>query len=338
MNYALTWEIWLILKMQDMADCLIPVMKFFTCLGNPEAYLIFIALVYWSVDRKLGLRLAIFLPFVVSLNSILKQAVHAPRPYWVDPNIDAIKVANGFGMPSGHAQASTIYLYAANCLKRGWIWLVTIAVVFMVGWSRVYLGVHFATQVLAGWMIGIVVLILFARYEKNVLRWFLDLAFGKQLLWLVGISILILILGGFFVYLLKDWEMPLEWIQNSSDDLACKKETICSSVGIGNVAGSAGVFLGVSLGALLLHKRGGFDTRGTVREHVFRNLIGIPMALVLFVIIMLLKPDDSREFLYAIWRFCGFFAISFLIIFLLPRAFRRLRLLSSENQPLQDMQ
>jgi len=120
-----------IVLMQSMGAWLAPIMKFFTWLGYPQAYMIFIAVIYWSFDRKLGLRLAIFLPVVASLNSILKQAFHAPRPYWVDPQIKAILVSNGFGMPSGHAQASTVWLYAAACLKRRWFWFLAIAVALL---------------------------------------------------------------------------------------------------------------------------------------------------------------------------------------------------------------
>ncbi len=113
-------DFWLTQSLQSIGMWFTPIMKFFTWLGYPQAYMIIIAIIYWSFDRKLGLRLAIFLPFVASLNSILKQAIHAPRPYWLDPDIRAIQVSNGFGMPSGHAQASTVWFYAITitCCNR----------------------------------------------------------------------------------------------------------------------------------------------------------------------------------------------------------------------------
>jgi membrane-associated phospholipid phosphatase len=332
MDYLLPGDIEITYTMQGLGEWLTPFMKFFTYLGNPEAYILVIAVIYWSFDRKLGLRLAIFLPVVVSLNSILKQAFHAPRPFWVDPDIQAIKVANGFGLPSGHAQASTLWLYAASwlkrlypdsCEKRWSIWIVAIVLVFMVGLSRVYLGVHFASQVLFGWLIGIIVLILFPYLERKVLDWFLGKRFIYQLAWISGITLFILVLGGVFVYLLKDWEIPPEWIRNAADDLACTGKSIQSSKGMGAVAGSAAVFLGVALGALLSHRRGGFDARGNARKRWLRGLFGGFSLAVLFSLLLCIAPDESRNLLYPIWRFSGFFILSFSVIFLLPLLFRR---------------
>ncbi len=83
------WDIWFIQYLQNSWDWLESVMIFFTTLGKPQAYMAMVAMVYWSLDRKLGLRLAIFLLLVGSLNSILKLAFHAPRPYWISTDIKA---------------------------------------------------------------------------------------------------------------------------------------------------------------------------------------------------------------------------------------------------------
>lgn len=328
MSHALPGDFWFTLFLQGMGDWLSPIMKFFTWLGYPQAYMIIIAIIYWSVDRKLGLRLAIFLPVTASLNSILKQAIHAPRPYWLDPNIKAIQVSNGFGMPSGHAQASTVWLYAASCLKRGWFWAIALAVVLMIGLSRIYLGVHFSSQVLLGWAIGILVLLSFFRYEPKVLLWFLGKKFATQLIVISGIAILILILGGVFVFILQGWEMPAEWIRNAADDMAGSNESILSSIGMASVAGNAGGFFGVALGALLSHRYGGFDAGGTMWKRLLRSVVGLMFFLALYGIVILTSPDQTREVLYSIWRFTGFFAISFSTIFLIPCLFIRLNLLS----------
>ena len=82
--------------------------------------MVIVAIIYWSFDRNLGLRMAIFLPVSASFNSVLKQAIHAPRPFWVDQGIVALHPENGFGMPSGHAQAATVWLLAGAYLKKGW--------------------------------------------------------------------------------------------------------------------------------------------------------------------------------------------------------------------------
>jgi len=321
-------DFWLTLSMQSIGDWFTPLMNFFTWLGYPQAYMIIIAVIYWSLNRRLGLRLAIFLPVTASLNSILKQAFHAPRPYWVDPDIRAIRVSNGFGMPSGHAQGSTVWLYAAKILRNKWIWFAAILVAFLVGLSRVYLGVHFSSQVLAGWLIGIVVLILFIRLEKKILTWFLNRKFFAQLLWIGGITALILILGGIFVYLLNDWEMPADWISNAADDLAGRNESILSSVGMDSVAGNAGGFLGVALGALLWHRKGGFDTGGPAWKRILRVLAGLLVFTALYALVTWVEPDETRDGIYSTWSFLGFFVLSFTAIYLMPVIFYRIKLLA----------
>lgn len=326
MSYVLTADYWLTLSMQSIGDWLAPVMKFFTWLGYPQAYMIITAVIYWSFDKKLGIRMAIFLPVVSSVNSILKQALHAPRPYWLDPNIKAINVSNGFGMPSGHAQASTVWLYAGSFLKRRWFWAMAVTIVLMVGLSRVYLGVHFSSQVLAGWLIGISIAILFFRVELQVITWFLGRQFNHQLILISGISIFFLLLGGIFVLILRNWEVPAEWIRNSADDLDGKGETILSSIGLGAVAGNTGGFMGVALGALFMHRNGGFDAQGTGWKRLLRSVAGLVIFFALYGIFMFTSPDQAKVVLYSIWRFSGFFVISFSAIFLLPLLFKRINM------------
>ncbi len=326
MSYVLQADYWLIFFLQGNGEWLTPVMKLFTWLGYPQAYMVAIAIIYWSGNRKLGLRMAIFLPVVSSLNSILKQAIHAPRPYWLTPDIRAIHVSNGFGMPSGHAQASIVWLYAAALLKKGWFWIFAVVLVMGVGLSRVYLGMHFSSQVLAGWLLGIFIAFLFMRFESRVLCWFLSLTFRKQLLLISGISLLLMVLGGIMVFVLKHWEMPGDWILNSADDMAGKDESILSSVGMSAVAGNVGGFLGVSLGALLLHRKESFDSRGSGWTRLVRSLTGLFILIVLYKVFMIAAPGQTEAFLYSLWRFLGFFTLSFFVIFLVPLLFLRFRL------------
>ena len=321
-------DIWLILSLQSIGEWLTPIMKFFTWLGYPQSYMILIAIIYWSVDRKLGLRLAIFLPLVASLNSILKQAFHAPRPYWLDPGIKAIKVSNGFGMPSGHAQASIVWIYAGVLLKTRWTWIIAVLVVFMIGLSRIYLGVHFPSQVLMGWLIGILMLVVFIRAEAKVLDWFLNLRFSSQLLLIGGVSALILLLGWVIVIIFRKWEIPASWIENSSVYFSGSNETVRFSVGMGAIAGNAGAFLGTALGAILSHRQGGFDSGGSLWKRFLRSLAGLIICASLYGILVITTPDQTKDLLYSAWRFTGFFVISFSAIFLVPQLLIRIQLLS----------
>ncbi len=332
MGYFLPGDAWLIESLQNLGDWLAPVMKFFTWLGDHQAYILLIAVIYWSVDRKLGLRLALFLPFTASINSILKQAIHAPRPFWVDQGIKALKFSNGFGMPSGHAQTSTAWIYVAFLIKKKWFWVPALAVVVMIGLSRVYLGVHFPSQVLTGWMIGILVTILFIRFEPGVLRGFMRLKYRNQLGMIFLISMILLSLGIVFVILLKEWEFPAEWIRNASDDLAGQNETILSSIGLQRVAGNVGGFLGAGMGAVFLHRSGGFDIRGRWWKRVLRCLTGLAIIFLLYEAFQSIAPEDSGDLLNSLWQFSGIFSISLSVVFLIPYLLVRINLMSKANE------
>ena len=290
--------------------------------------MIIVAVIYWSFDRKLGLRLAIFLPLVASLNSILKQAFHAPRPYWLDRGIKAIHVSNGFGMPSGHAQASTVWIYAGALLKRRWLWATAVTIVSMIGLSRIYLGVHFPSQVIFGWFIGGFVVIVFIKVEAKFLPWFLNRRLSTQVLLIGGVSALILIIGGVFVFILRDWEMPASWIRNSSIYFSGSNETIRFSKGMDAIAGNAGAFLGTALGAILSHRKGGFDSRGSLWKLVLRSITGLILCSALYGILVLTTPEQTKLLLYSTWKFSGFLVISFSAIFLIPLFLMRIQLLS----------
>ncbi|MGW8315897.1 MAG: phosphatase PAP2 family protein [Bacteroidales bacterium] len=317
-------DLWLSHAFQGLGDRYIPVMSTFTWLGYPQAYMIAVAIIYWSVDRTLGLRLALFLPVVASLNSILKQAFHAPRPFWVDPGIEAIRVTNGFGMPSGHAQSATVWVYAAVNIKRTWFWVLAVVMTLMIGLSRIYLGVHFSSQVLAGWLTGIVVLVLFSRYEEKFLSWFLGLKFSVQILWLMGITAGIFLLGAVSVLVTRGWEMPPEWIGHAADELAGTGESILGSRGLVAVAGNCGGFLGAALGALFIHRRGGFDPGGPWMR-LLRSVTGLILLTGIYFIFLLISPDPENDMREAAWRFSGFFVISLVTLYLYPLLFDRFR-------------
>ena len=321
-----TWEIRMICFLQESGGWFKWLMEMFTYAGYPQAYMVIVAVIYWSFDRKLGLRMAILLPISASLNSIIKQAIHAPRPFWVDPGIAAIHPENGFGMPSGHAQSATVWLLAGAYLKNRWFWIIAIAMTLGVGISRPYLGVHFPSQVLLGWLIGIVVIICFMKSETFVLSWLNKLRISYQLIFVLGCSVFIFLAGSLFVFLLRAWEMPADWIRNASFYLPLDKG-ILESYGLASVAGNTGSFLGVTMGAILINRREIFISGGIWWIRLIRSAIGLVCLVSLFLGLQVISPDKGLQVQYAAWKFIGFYLIAFSAVFLIPRLFIRLNLL-----------
>ncbi len=93
------------------------------------------------------------------LGFLLKELVRRARPALPD----AVATAPGFSFPSGHALnsmvvAGVVVLVASSRFSRGWrlvTWGAALAVVLLVGFSRIGLGVHYLSDVVAGWLVGV---------------------------------------------------------------------------------------------------------------------------------------------------------------------------------------
>ncbi|HEX4196847.1 MAG TPA: phosphatase PAP2 family protein [Caulobacteraceae bacterium] len=109
--------------------------------------------------RAQALVLAVTVLFAQAASALLKVIIHRPRPELV-PHIDLVYSSS---FPSGHAMMTpVVYLTLAAIVAAGhWrraikavLLIAAIVLVFAVGASRVYLGVHWPSDVLAGWTLG----------------------------------------------------------------------------------------------------------------------------------------------------------------------------------------
>lgn len=115
---------------------------------------------WWRRERLLALWVAGTSLLTVGLQQGLKAAVGRERPSWPDP----VDSANYSAFPSGHAMTATVtcglllWVLALHWYegRRGWGTLTGAAVVSVVGvgWTRVYLGVHWPSDVVGGWLFG----------------------------------------------------------------------------------------------------------------------------------------------------------------------------------------
>jgi undecaprenyl-diphosphatase len=137
-------------------------MKVISTAGSSSMYLLVFGVVAGWLAWRRHPRLAAFVVVTMVgnslLNSVVKAAVNRARPVLPDP----VAHAPGVSFPSGHAQAavvaySVLLLVFLPSLREPWRRIAVVVAVLMVlaiGFSRVALGVHYASDVLAGYVLG----------------------------------------------------------------------------------------------------------------------------------------------------------------------------------------
>jgi membrane-associated phospholipid phosphatase len=143
-------------------------MQVITALGYEQFFILLLPTVYWCLDQAVGLRLGIALLLGTNLNTFFKFLFHNPRPFWISDNIVTYSHESSFGFPSGHAQvAASVWGWLAVEVKKRWFTISAIVLIFLIGLSRLYLGVHFLSDVLLGWLLGGLLVLLMARLESG---------------------------------------------------------------------------------------------------------------------------------------------------------------------------
>ncbi len=140
-----------------------------TRLGEETIAIVILCLLYWCVNKKLayGIGVSYFLSglFVQSL----KISFRIARPWVLDssfqPVLSAIPAASGYSFPSGHTQSATALFGSLGFyLKKWWARLLCFAAAVLVGFSRMYLGVHTPLDVAVGFALSLLLSFITVRY------------------------------------------------------------------------------------------------------------------------------------------------------------------------------
>lgn len=299
MQAVMEWGLQVIIFIQQFhGPVLDAVVRGITFLGEEQFYLLFLTALVWAVNFRMGAGLAVAFLLSAYVNSIVKDTLALPRPFELDPSV-GIDTARGGGLPSGHAQNGfVVWGGLAVWGQRRWLWVVAVAVIVLLGFSRIYLGVHFPTDVLGGYAIGAVLLWLYLRFQQAVP----DAVRGLPLAGQIGVTVLVPIV------------LALVW--TTADTVS-----------------AMGTLAGLGVGLVLKHRYVPFDAGGPGWQRAIRFLVGAAGLLVFYVGLSALFPREG-EALYAVFRFFRFGLLGAWVSLGAPWIFRRLKLAQALRGPL----
>ncbi len=150
------------------------VMQMITHLGEETAFIVLGMLFLWCIDKYEGYYLLTVGFWGTQINQLLKINFRIDRPWVRDPNFKAVESAipeaTGYSFPSGHTQTAVGNFGAiARWNRQRWVRVLCIVLAVLVGFSRMYLGVHTPADVLTSLAVALVlVFVLYPILRKGV--------------------------------------------------------------------------------------------------------------------------------------------------------------------------
>lgn len=217
-----------------------------TNLGGQTIGIVIAIILFWCINKKLGYKFSYAILFSFSLNNILKGIFNAPRPIGIDGiQSGEVNTATGSSFPSGHSQGNaTTFAFLMGEYKNKFLWSIGIFMLVMVPLSRLYFGVHWPKDVIAGTIIGLISVVISNKI--------FDKCYGKTFSLIIYYLILFLILGLFF----------------PSNDLVK----------------ALGAFTALIISLIIETKYISFNPKGSIKTNILKCFIGITGLLIIYIL------------------------------------------------------
>jgi len=311
-----------IIALQSMGDWLTIPMRLFSYLGTEDFFFIVLPLLYWCVDASLGLRVGLILVTSSMLNYTGKLLFAGPRPYWVSAHVRALWAETTFGAPSGHAQhAVVVWGIIAAYGKKTWMWVVAILAIFLIGFSRIYLGSHFPHDVILGWLFGSLILWAFTRLWEPLGAWIGRKTFNQQVLIAFVVSFVFIAIGLGATTYRSDFQIPETWINNT----LLAGTDIPAPVDASSIFTAAGTFFGLAVGAAWIMSLGGYQASGPLEKRALRYVIGLVGVIFFWMGLGAVFPHGDGLIVYSL-RFIRYALVGWWVAGGAPWVFVRLKL------------
>ncbi len=269
-----------------------------SALGEETMLVIIIGFIYWCYNKKAGKYIGMNIMMGVVFNPLIKNIFWRRRPYFdhetikclrpVDKGADIYDIAaQGFSFPSGHStNAAAAYGSIARAFKKPLFTVLGFVIPFLVGFSRIVVGCHYPTDVLFGWLLGVLIIFLLPFIFEKI---------DEKKHWIAYLVIYLICCAGFFY---------------------CKTSDYFAGMGL----------LGGFFGAMVFDdKVVHFENTKNPVFMVTRLVFGLAVFLVLSKVLKMPFSKeflDSGTFAANLIRYIRYIIISFVAIGLYPMTFK----------------
>lgn len=144
--------------------------KLVSIIANETLYLIVISISYWCVSKRKAFHMIVMLCFSGYIGIVIKEFMKIPRPYTYD-GIQSLyeKSAASYSFPSTHVQLATTFWgsFMILCKKRI-IWIIGIVFIILVAISRLYLRVHWLSDIIGAVLFSVIVVYLYTKVTMGL--------------------------------------------------------------------------------------------------------------------------------------------------------------------------
>ncbi|MFP4324111.1 MAG: phosphatase PAP2 family protein [Anaerolineales bacterium] len=300
-GWGLDVVLWLQERRTGLLDALAGATDF---AGDTLFFLAILPIFLWCIDKNLGRRMLFTLMVTGVVSYFLKALFDRPRPFEVAPEqVERLVSASQGGIPSGHTMVSlavwgvlAIWVAQRYPARRGLAWGLLAAYVVLMGLSRMYNGVHYPQDVVAGIFFAGIILAGVLPFEA----WAAPRWFGLPPMARVGLGVMV-------------WVISVALIWDNSDALAL----------LATLAGGV-------VAMVLDRTRIGFSPAGPPAQRAARYIAGLILLVGAFLLM-----DSAFEPLEPapIWRALRYGITGFLALAGIPWLFVRLGLAPRDLTP-----